>query len=112
MIVTPSPILNHFKHTLRNKKQSQAFIETPNFDEEVQKVQTRVNKIRSGEDKSPLEQTRLSWEDEEILHQFDDEPKASQSIAPERNVVYEPVSKPVKKYADFIDTEIKVDEKN
>ena len=73
MIITPTPQLNHFKHTLKKKRHNQPHMDTPDFDTEVQKVQNRVNKVREGSEKRPLlPESRLSWEDEQVLHQYDD----------------------------------------
>lgn len=72
MIVTPTSFIHHFKYTLKNKSNSQNY-ETPDFENEIQKVQSRVNRIQNGEEEKPLAQARLSWEDEQVLHQFDDE---------------------------------------
>lgn len=72
MIVTPTPFIHHFKYTLKNKSNSQNY-ETPDFESEIQKVQSRVKRIQNGEEEKPLAQARLSWEDEQVLHQFDDQ---------------------------------------
>lgn len=79
MIVTPTPHLNNFKHSLNKRKHNQPYISTPDFDSELNQIQERVNRVRSGSERSPLQTQRLSWEDEKVLHQFDDEPHMTES---------------------------------